>query len=376
MTLPALPFVDLQAQRRRIASELDAALQRVLDHGTFIMGPEVAQLEGELARFCGVRHCVSCSSGTDALLLPLLSWGIGPGDAVLVPAFTFPATPEVVALLGATPVFVDVDADTFNVSPQSVADCLDMLRRDHPALTPRTIVPVDLYGLPAAYDELGPIADEAGVRILSDAAQSFGAALGEQRVGTFGAVTATSFFPAKPLGCYGDGGAVLTDDDELAASLRSLRAHGQGTDKYDIVAIGINGRLDTMQAAVLLVKLTIYEDELRRREAVATRYTAALEGHVEVPKVPPGVRSTWAQYTIRIPNRDDVAARLRAAGVPTAVYYPRPLHQQPAYRNAVSAPSLAVSERLAREVLSLPMHPYLEEPDQQRVIDAVLTAVG
>lgn len=370
-----LAFVDLQAQRARLGDRIERAIAGVLEHGQFIMGPEIARLEAELSEFSGARHAVTCASGTDALLLPLMAWGVRGGDAVFVPAFTFPSTPEVVALLGATPVFVDVDPDTFNLDPDSLGAAIAASREA--GLTPAAVIAVDLYGLPADYDAISPLAASEGLRLIGDAAQSFGGSLDGQPVGTLSDVTATSFFPAKPLGCYGDGGAVLTDDDDLADVLRSLRVHGQGSSKYDVVRVGINGRLDTMQAAILLEKLSIFADELEARERVAGRYTEALTGLVDTPTVPDGARSAWAQYTIRVDRRDDVVKALGEQGVPSAVYYPRPLHAQPAYENYLRAPGgLPVSERLAERVLSLPMHPYLDEAQQDRVIAALKDAVA
>ena len=368
--MSGLPFIDLQAQRRRLGKSVDMAIARVLEHGAFILGPEVAQLEQALARFCGARHVLSCASGTDALILPLLAWGVGPGDAVFVPSFTFVATAEVVALVHATPVFVDVLPDTFNMDADSLEAAIGEATRK--GLRPSVAIPVDLFGQPADYDRLSLVARRHGVRVLSDTAQGFGARLGGTATGRFGDATATSFFPAKPLGCYGDGGAVFTEDDGLIETLRSLRVHGQGRDKYDNVRIGINGRLDTIQAAILLEKLAIFADELQARQRIAERYNAALEDIAVVPRLMAGATSSWAQYTIRIPQRDRIAARLKEQGIPTAVYYPIPLHRQTGYQGYPAAPGgLPVSERLADEVLSLPMHPYLEPATQDRIVAAV-----
>lgn len=372
-----LPFVDLAAQRARLGPAVDQAIARVLEHGRFIMGPEVARLEQVLARFCGARHAIACASGTDALLLGLLALETGPGDAVIVPAFTFAATAEAVALLGATPVFVDIDPVSFCLEPTGLEPAI-ALARSH-GLRPRGVIPVDLFGQPCAYPAIEEIAARHGLWLLADAAQSFGARFGARAVGTIGRATATSFFPAKPLGCYGDGGAILTDDDALAATCRSLRVHGQGTDKYDNARIGLNARLDTLQAAILLEKLAIFPDEIERRNAVAQRYTEALAPVVRSPKVDVGNTSVWAQYTIVLEagRRDQVAADLKAAGVPTAVYYPRPLHRQTAYRSyPVAGPKgrLPVSEAMAAQVLSLPMHPYLSATDQNRVVAALTRA--
>lgn len=365
-----IAFVDLQAQRRRIGARLDAAMARVLAHGAFILGPEVKELETRLAAFAGARHCVTCANGTDALALVLMAKGVKPGDAIFVPAFTFVATAEVVAWLGATPVFVDVEAATFNLDPASLAAAIDGAQAA--GLNPRGVIPVDLFGQPADYRRIQPIADRHGLFVLADAAQSFGATLDNRRVGTLAETTATSFFPAKPLGCYGDGGAVLTDDGDLADLLRSLRVHGQGSDKYDNVRIGMNGRLDTLQAAILLEKLAIFEDEILARQRIAAGYNERLAGAATVPALMPGATSVWAQYTLRVPDRDRVAAACKSAGVPTAVYYPIPLSQQTGYRHFPTAPGgVPVSEQLARQVISLPMHPYLDEPTQDRIAAAV-----
>ena len=370
-----IAFIDLQAQRRRLGERINEAMARVLAHGQFIMGPEVRELEDRLGAFCGAKHAIACASGTDALLLALMAEGIGPGDAVFVPAFAFVATAEMAALAGATPVFVDVLPNTFNMDPESLDAAIGVA--EGLGLRPRVVIPVDLFGQPADYGRIGAIADKHGLTVIADAAQSFGAALNGRRVGTLGAYTATSFFPAKPLGCYGDGGAVFTDDDEKAEILRSLRVHGKGLEKYDNVRVGLNSRLDTLQAAILIEKLTILEDEIEARNVVARRYTAALADIVKVPKVIDGVRSVWAQYTIQIDDGDRARARLKAAGVPTAVYYPKPLHQQTAYEDfPVAAGGLAVSERLSRSVLSLPMHPYLDPTTQDRIVAALVDAVS
>lgn len=368
-----IAFVDLAAQRARISAEIDAAIAAVLDHGKFIMGPEVAQLEAALCELTGAPQCVSCASGTDALVLALLAHGVGVGDAVVVPTFTFAATAEAVALLGATPVFADIGT-SFNVDPANVEEALSVAETR--GLRPVGIIAVDLFGLPADYPVLAAIADAKGLWLMADAAQSLGASTPDGNVGTHAPVTTTSFFPAKPLGCYGDGGAVFCDDPEYAAVLRSLRVHGQGTDKYDNVRIGINGRIDTLQAAILLVKLGIFPDEIARRQEVAARFGSLLADVAATPAVPEGVTSAWAQYTIRVPNRDAVAGALREVGVPTAVYYPRPLHQQTAYRAFPTAPSMGESERAAAEVLSLPMHPYLEASVQERIAGALVDALA
>ncbi|HET9902483.1 MAG TPA: DegT/DnrJ/EryC1/StrS aminotransferase family protein [Xanthobacteraceae bacterium] len=373
-----LPFIDLSAQQRRLGTRVHEAIARVLAHGQYILGPEVHALEAALAAFCGAKHAISCASGTDALALVLMAKGVKAGQAILCPSFTFAATAEVVAWLGATPVFVDVLPDTFNMDPASLARGLDTARRL--GLDPVGVITVDLFGQPADYESLEPICRAAGLWLLDDAAQAFGAVYRGRKIGTFGHATATSFFPAKPLGCYGDGGAIFTDDDALAAVIRSLRVHGEGADKYDNVRIGMNGRLDTIQAAVLIEKLKIFPEEIERRNAIAQRYSGGL-AHVAaaVPTVREGCVSTWAQYTIRLPAalRDKVAAALKARGIPTAIYYRQPLHRQPAYqRFPLAGNGLPHSEAAAREVLSLPMHAYLDADVQDAIIAEISDVIG
>ena len=371
---PPIPFIDVAAQRRRLGAAIDDAVTRVLNHCQFILGPEVRTFESDLAAFCGARHVVTCASGTDALVLALRAMGIGAGDAVLCPSFTFCATAEVAALVGATPVFVDVDAKTFNIDANGIAGAVETARQA--GLNPKAIIPVDLFGLPA--DHAAIRAAAANLLVLDDAAQSFGATCDNRRLGTFGLCTATSFFPAKPLGCYGDGGAVMTDDDGLADVMRSLRVHGQGSDKYDNVRIGLASRLDTMQAAILIEKLKIFPDEIDARNATARRYNEGLSDVAVVPAVPPGMTSVWAQYTIRVQGgrRDALAAELKAERIPTAIYYPIPLHRQQAYKQyPVGKGGVAVSDRLADEVISLPMHAYLDSPTQDRIVDATRRAL-
>ena len=372
-----IEFIDLGAQRRRLGPRIDEAILRVVDHGKYIMGPEVAVFEQELAAFCGAKHVLSCANGTDALGLALMVKGLKPGQAVLVPSFTFAATAEVVAWFDAVPVFVDVREDTFNLDPASLeAGIVTAVRL---GLEPVGIISVDLFGLPAEYDQILSTAMAHGLWLICDAAQSFGAAYKGRNVGTIGHMTTTSFFPSKPLGCYGDGGAVLVEDDDAFAVLKSLRVHGQGSDKYDNVRIGMNARLDTIQAAVLSEKLTIFTDEIDARNRVAARYQELLDEVVIVPEIPIGLTSVWAQYTVRLPigrDRDRVAAKLKAAGVPTAAYYAKPLHSQSAYRNyPVAGNGLPVCDRLAYEVLSLPMHPYLDKNTQDRIAGALRTAL-
>ncbi len=378
MSAEPVPFIDIGAQRRRLGKSIDEAVSRVLTHCQFINGPEVTQLEALLADFSGARHVVSCASGTDALLMVLMAKGIGRGDAVLCPSFTFCATGEAVALTGATPVFVDVDEATFNMSAASLKRGIATARKL--GLKPKGVIPVDLFGQSADHDAIIAVADAEGLFVLDDAAQGFGASYKGRRLGTFGLATATSFFPAKPLGCFGDGGAIFTDDAELAATLRSVRVHGQGSDKYDNVRLGLTGRLDTMQAAVLIEKLKIFEDEIAARNVVADRYARGLGNLVTVPHLAAGCTSVWAQYTIRLPkgtDRDGFAAALKAQGIPTAIYYPKSMHQQTAYRDfPVAEGGLPVSEKLSEDAISLPMHAYLDAPTQERIIGAVRGALA
>jgi dTDP-4-amino-4,6-dideoxygalactose transaminase len=373
---PPIPFIDVAAQRRRLGGAIDAAVARVLGHCQFILGPEVRVFEDDLAKFCGAKHVVTCASGTDALVLALRAQGIGPGDAVICPSFTFCATAEVAALVGATPVFVDVDAATFNIDASGIAAAVATAKSA--GLTPKAIIPVDLFGLPANHAAVAAAAKAEGLFILDDAAQGFGATFNNRRLGTFGHATATSFFPAKPLGGYGDGGAVIIEDDAMADVLRSLRMHGHGSDKYDNIRIGLASRLDTVQAAILIEKLKIFPDEIEARNRVARRYTDALNGVATTPTVPAGSTSVWAQYTIRVAGgrRDKLAAALKAEGIPTAIYYPIPLHRQQAYKHyPVGAGGVAVSDQLAAEVISLPMHAYLDTLAQDRIIDATIRAL-
>ena len=374
----AIPFIDLAAQRRRIGKSIDDAVARVMAHCQFINGPEVTQLEAALVAFSGAKHVVTCASGTDALLMVLMAKGVGRGDAVLCPSFTFSATGEAVALTGATPVFVDVDEASFNMDAASLKRGIATARKA--GLKPVGVIPVDLFGQSADHDAVAGVAEAEGLFVLDDAAQGFGASYKGRKLGTFGTATATSFFPAKPLGCFGDGGAIFTDDAKLAETLRSIRVHGQGADKYDNVRLGLTGRLDTLQAAILIEKLKIFEDEIHARNKVADRYARGLGNLVTVPHLASGCTSVWAQYTIRLPNgtdRDGFAAALKAQGIPTAIYYPKSMHQQTAYRDfPVAEGGLAVSERLSDDVISLPMHAYLDEATQDRVIAAVRGAIS
>ena len=378
MTEPAapLPFIDLAAQRRRLGSAVDEAILRVVNHGAYILGPEVAEFERQLAAYCGAKHAVSCSNGTDAISLVLMARGVGPGQAVFCPSFTYTATTEAIARTGATPVFVDVLDDTFNMDPASLEAAIATARRLD--LVPVGVIPVDIFGQAADYDAIAPVCERGGLWMLSDAAQSFGAVYKGRRVGTFGLATTTSFFPAKPLGCYGDGGAVTTDDDELAETLISLRFHGLNADRSDHERFGMTGRLDTIQAAVLIEKLKIFDDELEARQKIAARYAAGLGEIVTLPHIRPDCMSSWAIYTIRVApeRRAGLAAALKADGIPTGMYYPKPVHRQAAYKNFPSVGNgLPVTEKLSHEVISLPIHPYLDEATQDRIIGGVSSAL-
>ena len=372
-----VPFLDLKAQQARIAADLRARIDAVLAHCQFILGPEVAELEQHLAAFCGAAHCVSVSSGTDALQIALMAEGVGPGDAVFLPAFTYTATAEVPLVLGATPVFVDVDPRTFQIDPAHLAARIASVRAGG-KLRPRVLIGVDLFGQPADWPALSALAWREGLFTLDDCAQSFGASLHGARLGRAADATAVSFFPSKPLGGYGDGGALLTESAERAALYRSLRTHGEGTTRYEVLRTGMNGRLDTLQAAVLLSKLTVFEAELQARERIARRYDQRLGNAVTIPARVPDSTSAWAIYAILLPDtaaRERMQAGLKAAGVPSAIYYPRPLHHQPAYRAAHDGTVLPVSEDLATRIVALPLHPDLTDADVDRVCAAVLASV-
>lgn len=360
-----MEFIDLKQQYQNIKPQVLKRIENVLDHGKYIMGPEVNELEGALSRFCDVTHAVTCSSGTDALLMILMAMDIGPNDAVFVPAFTFPATPEVVALLGAHPVFVDVDKETCNISPSALEDSI--LKTKAEGLNPKLIMAVDLYGLPADYDALALIAEKYDIKLISDAAQSFGGVYKGKKVGQVAIATATSFFPAKPLGCYGDGGAVLTDSDELAKKLKSIRVHGKGRNKYENIRVGLNARMDTIQAAVLIEKLKIFPREIELRNKVAKKYSARLTNVTKVPEVPLDSLSVWAQYTVHLQSeheRSHVQDVLSESHIPSVVYYPEILPNQKAYiKYVLPKQRFENSIHLAKTVLSLPMHPYLSDND-------------
>jgi len=374
MTAP-IQFIDLQEQRRRLGSKLEKSIMDAVQGGQWVMGPQVGELEKQLSEFAGVKHTIACANGTDALLIVLRAWEIGPGDAVFVPTFTFAASAEVVALVGATPVFVDVLEDTYNMDPASLEAAIAMVKREG-KFKARAVMPVDLFGQTADYRAIEPICKREGLMMLCDAAQGFGALLDGRRAGGIGDAASTSFFPAKPLGCYGDGGATFTNDDALAETLRSIRVHGQGSDKYENVRIGVNSRLDTIQAAILLEKLSVFPEEIELREAVAQRYNTAFRAsnRIVAPRVIEGGRSTWAQYTIQVPDRAKLQADLKAKGIPSAVYYPIPLSAQKGYKHFPSAPT-PVSDKICDAVISLPMHPYLDAATQDRIIEAVLAAV-
>lgn len=373
-----LALFDLDSQRRRLDKSINEAISGVLTHCQFVGGPEVTKLEDALANYCGAKHVVTCASGTDALLMVLMAEGVGRGDAVFCPSFTFCATAEAAALTGATPLFVDVDEATFNLSVTSLKAGIVTARKL--GLKPRAVIPVDLFGQSVDHDAVMVVAEAEGLFVLDDAAQGFGASYKGRKLGTLGHATATSFFPTKPLGCYGDGGAIFTDDADFAARVRSIRVHGQGSGKYDNIRLGLTSRLDTIQAAVLLEKLQIFDDEIAERNRIAERYARGLGNIATLPQAAPGCGSVWALYTIRLPQRVDrsaFAAALKAKGVPTGIYYPKSIHQQAAYRNfPVVEGGLPVSEKLSSDVISLPMHAYLDEFDQNWIIETAREALS
>jgi dTDP-4-amino-4,6-dideoxygalactose transaminase len=373
-----IPFLDLKAQQARIAADLKPRIDAVLAHCIFILGPEVQELERQLAAFCSAKHCVAVSSGTDALQIAMMAEGIGRGDAVFLPAFTYTATAEVPLVLGATPVFVDVYPDTFQMDIAHLEQRIAEVRAAG-KLTPRAIVGVDLFGQPCDWDAIQAIAAREGLFTLDDCAQSFGASLHGKMLGSQADCTATSFFPSKPLGGYGDGGALFTESDERAALYRSLRTHGEGAQRYEVIRTGMNGRLDTLQAAVLLSKLTVFQEELDARAKIAAIYSSRLANAVTVPALVPDSTSAWAVYAILLPNgaaRDKLQASLKEAGVPSAIYYPRPLHHQPAYATSHDGSSLPVSEDLSTRIMALPLHPDLTDQDVDRVCEAVIAALA
>jgi len=391
-----MDFVDLKTQQKRIKLTLDGNIQKVLEHGNYIMGPEVKELEQKLASYVDIKHAIGCASGTDALLMALMAYGVGPGDAIFTTPFTFIATAEVISLLGATPVFVDIDPKTYNIDPAKLEQAIRAVKANDPsshplplnsalstqssALNPKGVIPVDLFGLPADYDAINAIAKDHGLFVIEDAAQSFGAEYKGKNTCSLADIACTSFFPAKPLGCYGDGGMCFTDDDQLAKNMESIRVHGKGSDKYDNIRIGINGRLDTLQAAILLAKFAIFPEEIRLRQEAAQRYTSLLTSDSSpltplTPHVPEGYKSAWAQYSLLAENKAQRAAlmdQLKAAGIPTAIYYPKPLHLQTAFAFLGYAPgAFPASEDVASRIFSIPMHPYLTEQDQKKITEAI-----
>ena len=361
-------FIDLAAQQKLIRPQLEAAILKVLDHGQYIMGPEVKEFEAGLREFTGATHALTCANGTDALSLVLMAWGIGPGDAVFVPSFTYVATAEAPAQLGAIPFFVDVCQDTFNIDPKSFKQAI--IDSKKMGFRPKAVIPVDLFGYPANVDAITEIAHENQIKVLVDGAQSFGATLDERSVGSMGDATTTSFFPAKPLGCYGDGGAVFTNNDSDAELINSIRLHGKGSEKYDNVRIGLNSRLDTIQAAILLEKLKIFPKELKLRQIVADKYDSSLGQLVKTPKIKSNATSAWAQYTLILESRDSIQKELKEAGIPSVIYYPNPLSKQSGYKHYPSVSTgVRQSEYLSEHVLSLPMHPYLDTRQQDSIIN-------
>ena len=372
-----LPFIDLAAQQARIRQDVDQRIASVLSHGAYILGPEVKELEVALAQRCGAAHVISCSSGTDALILALLGLGLRPGQGVIIPSFTFAASAEAIAVLGSVPVFAEIDPSTYNLDPDGLPSALAAAQAQNIEVV--GIMCVGLFGQPADITRISAFADKHGLWMLDDAAQSFGSTWKGQQTGTLGRVTATSFFPAKPLGCYGDGGAVLTNDDSIAEIAVSCRVHGQGRDKYENERIGMTARLDTIQAAILLSKLSIFDDELAARQQVADQYDTLLGGKVTTPLLAADATSSWAQYVIQLPDgadRQAVQDRMGSKNIPTAVYYPRPMHTQPPYLHyPVAQDGLSVTERLASSVLALPMHPYLTPEQQEQVADALMSSL-
>ncbi len=368
-----MQFIDLAQQQHIIRKKLDQRISDVLDHGQYIMGPEVYELEEKLADYVGVNHCISCSSGTDALLIPLMAREIGSGDAVITTPFTYIATAEVIRLVGATPVFVDIDPNTFNISPELISEALHMAQKK--GLSPKAIIPVDLFGLPADYEKIEKFADENNLFVLEDAAQGFGGEINGRKAGSFGDVAATSFFPAKPLGCYGDGGAIFTNDEELAQKMKSIRVHGGGIDKYDNIRLGLNGRLDTLQAAILLEKLSIFPDEITKRNEVAKYYSLNMPDYLKAPNVPNGYISSWAQYSILANSkfqRDLIIKYLKASDIPAMIYYRLPLHLQGVFSDlGYVQGDYPISEECSKTIFSIPMHPYLDRSDQDAIIEAL-----
>jgi len=371
----AVPFIDLKAQYARIEEQVHAGIKSVLDHGQYIMGPEITEFEAQLASFCGAKHAITCSNGTDALSLALMAYDVGPGDAIFTTPFTFFATAEVIALTGATPVFVDIDPRTFNIDPIELEKAVSKVKAAG-ELVPRGVIPVNLFGLAPDFDAIDEIANQHGLFNLEDTAQGFGGVYKGRVSGSLGDISSTSFFPAKPLGCYGDGGAVFTNDDDLAEKMRSIRVHGKGLDKYDNVRIGLNARFDTMQAAIMLPKLKIFPEEIELRQQVAGRYTAALSDLVETPYVPDDYISTWAQYSILTDHRDAIQAALKDNGIPSVIYYRVPCHLSKAFESlGYKVGDMPNSEQASKRILSLPMHPYVDEDLAEKVASIIQTVI-
>lgn len=372
----SIQFIDLKTQYQRLQADINTGIQSVLERGTYIMGPEISELEARLSTFCGARHAITCSSGTDALLLGLMACDVGPGDAVFTTPFTFFATAEVIMMLGAKPVFVDIDARTFNMDPNRLDEEVRRVKAEG-RLTPRGIVPVNLFGLAPDFDAIDVIAKDHQLFTLEDTAQGFGGEYKGRISGSFGDISATSFYPPKPLGCYGDGGAVFTSDDVLADKMRSIRIHGQGADKYDNIRIGLNARMDTIQAVVLLAKLAIFREEIELRQQVAQNYTDALEGLVETPYIPEGCKSVWAQYSVLSDHRELIQSALKAQGIPSVVYYPLPCHLSGALKNlGYKQGDMPESESVSRRILSLPMHPYVEDGFAGKVAEIIAESLS
>ena len=366
-----MDFIDLKTQQKNIRYKIDKRVQSVLDHGKYIMGPEVFELEEKLAHFVGSDYCISCSSGTDALLIPLMAKGIGHGDAVITTPFTYIATAEVISLLGAEPIFVDIYPETFNIDPNGIQHSIEDAKRK--GLNPKAIIPVDLFGLPARYRLIEELAKQHDLLVLEDAAQGLGGAIKDKMAGSFGNVAATSFFPSKPLGCYGDGGAIFTDDENLALKMKSIRIHGSGSDKYENIRLGLNGRLDTIQAAILLEKLEIFNEELTKRNEIASYYTSNINSNLQTPFIPKEYFSSWAQYSLlaeSVEQRNNILLRLKESNIPAMIYYKLPLHLQSVFRDlGYSKGDFPFSEKISNQIFSIPIHPYLRRDQQNKIIE-------
>ncbi len=373
-----MQFIDLKKQYNLIQNGLRERFDDILQNTRFIMGKEITELEEKLSGYVDRRHCITCGSGTDALLIPLMAYGIGRNDAVFVPSFTFFASAEMIAITGATPIFVDIREETFNMDPEKLEAAIKAVLEEG-ILTPKAVMTVDLFGLPADYDRINPIANQYNLIVLEDGAQGFGGTYNNKKACSFGHVAATSFFPAKPLGCYGDGGAVFTDDDEIAEIIKSIRIHGSGANRYDNIRIGLNGRLDTLQAAVLLEKLTIFDEEVEKRNKIAAEYTIRLKDYLITPQTAKGYHSSWAQYSLLAKDdreRESIMNHLKGKGIPTMIYYPIPLHKQTAFKTQKSDYcDLSVCENLSSRVFSIPMHPYLEETDVELISNSIVESI-